>query len=217
MKAPVVSIAFAALALYGRGNAGPCIPQYSGSTTDPTASTSTATSSATDSSSVESSTSTDTSSSTEIVTTFTTLSTESTTSVASTTTTTSEKPEFTNVIVNTSFDEPDSEGQYSGAPWVLSDSHSIKSGSINSNPAFSRSGSRSALFTIVVYSQRGRVTQTLDLVPGKTYDLSYWWLLNRGQPAANWGCYTTVIVSNSAGQRAVYKDNRIVAPLPLDT
>ncbi|KAI8714864.1 hypothetical protein NCS52_01207300 [Fusarium sp. LHS14.1] len=175
MKAPVVSLAFAALALCGRGYAGPCIPQSSGSTTDATASTSTTLLSVTDSSSAESSstdlssTSADISSSTEILTTSTTLSTESTTSVASTTTTTSEKPEPTNVIVNTSFDEPDSEGQYTGAPWVLSDSHSIKSGSINSNPAFSRSF---PFFAIVVYSQRGRVAQTLDLVPGKTYDLS---------------------------------------------
>ncbi|KAI8659970.1 hypothetical protein NCS56_01215300 [Fusarium sp. Ph1] len=193
MKVPVVSLAFAALALCGRGYAGPCIPQSSApttvvsSTTDATASTSTATSTVTDSSSAESSstelsfTFTDISSLTEVFIMSTILFTELTTFVASTTTTT------------------------------------IKSGSINSNPAFSRSGSRSAFFTIVVCSQRGRVAQTLDLVPGKTYGLSYWWLLNKGQPAADWGCYTTVIVSNSAGQTVVYKDHRIVAPLPLNT
>ncbi|KAL6360821.1 hypothetical protein LRP88_06529 [Fusarium phalaenopsidis] len=185
MKVPVVSLAFAALALCGRGYAGPCIPQSSApttvvsSTTDATASTSTATSTVTDSSSAESSstelsfTFTDISSLTEVFIMSTILFTELTTFVASTTTTTSEKPEPTN--------------------------------------------HQERFFTIVVCSQRGRVAQTLDLVPGKTYGLSYWWLLNKGQPAADWGCYTTVIVSNSAGQTVVYKDHRIVAPLPLNT
>ncbi|KAM0426292.1 hypothetical protein ACHAPT_008332 [Fusarium lateritium] len=267
MKVPVVSLAFAALALCGTGHASPCLPKPSstaasttavssttGTSTDATASTSSAlsstetissstaesssteivssstdisstvTASTTESSSTAESSSTelpssstDVSSSTEVLTTSTTFSTETTSSVAPTTSTTSEEPSPTPIIVNSSFDTPNSDGIYDGAPWVLKDGLKTTglSVSFNSNPSLAHSGYRSAFYEITQHSDRGRVEQPLSLQTGKKYVLKYWWLLNQGQPASNWGCYTTVHIY-SGNYPSVVNDNNIAVPVALN-
>ncbi|SPJ90988.1 uncharacterized protein FTOL_13390 [Fusarium torulosum] len=233
MKVSVVSITFTVLALCSGGHASPCKPKSSSaSTTDvltATSAISTAESSSTEvlftsteipSSTVPETTSTDFST-TVITSADTTTSVElikTTTAISSAETTTiSEESAPTQIFVNPSFDEQSSSGAYDGSPWTFTDSSTTSVVGLNSDPSLAHSGSYSAYWSVTTISQRSRVVQTVSLVAGETYTLSYWWFVNQDQqPTNNVGCYIAVQQTQVSTSMSTYPEFfPLTVPLPL--
>ncbi|KAM0081727.1 hypothetical protein ACKRZS_006115 [Fusarium odoratissimum] len=141
---------------------------------------------------------------------------EATTSDAPTTTTTTEDSAPSNLFLNPSFDEPNADGDLDGSPWILGDSVSPRSVSINSDLA--HSGSQSAYWSVENTAQRGFVKQTVNLEAIQSYTLSYWWYVDEDEQPQNIDCFIIVEQRSTDGQKATFVDfPALTTPLPLKT